>query len=80
MKDNLKTHSQNQSQHLDRLEDLVDELVKESPQESRIRTCMKAVGLPYTADPIERMNCVLTALEGARSDGKNNGNRQGPSL
>lgn len=48
------------------LEILVDELIKESPQETRIRTCMKAVGLEYSADPITRMEHVLRLLEGAK--------------
>jgi hypothetical protein len=63
------------------LEDLVDELVKDNPQETRIRTCMNAAGLPYTTDPVERMNCVLNALEGARSaETGNKGRGQEPTV
>lgn len=48
------------------LEILVDELIKDCPQETRIRSYMKAAGLPYSSDPIIRMNCVLEALNGAK--------------
>jgi hypothetical protein len=48
---------------LELLEELVDELIKESPGESRIRGYMEAVGLTYTADPILRMTRVLEELE-----------------
>ena len=50
---------------LQQLEGLVDELIKMSPQENRIRSYMKAVGLPYSDDPMERMDSVLTALDDA---------------
>lgn len=52
---------------LAKLEILVDELIKETPHETRIRTYMKAAGLPYQADPIMRMNSVLEALDGVRN-------------
>lgn len=45
------------------LENLVDELAKPKPQEERIRSYMRQVGLEYTDDPIEQLNCVLQALE-----------------
>jgi hypothetical protein len=48
---------------IDRLENLVDELIKQSPQEARIKAYMQKVGLDYTSDPIERFNSVLMALE-----------------
>lgn len=54
-------------ERITRLEILVDELIKEKPQESRVRSYMKAAGLPYVEDPIERMNSVLTALNGAHA-------------
>lgn len=62
------------------LETLVDELIKESPQEARIRSYMKAAGLPYSSDPIVRMNCVLEALDGARELGPNRGGEHGQNL
>lgn len=65
---------------LEQLEDLVDELIKESPQEARIRSFMKAAGLQYSEDPIERMNSVLTALDGARSRGARKGGGHDRSL
>ena len=61
---------------VEQLEALVDELVKSAPHESRIRTCMEAVGLKYTIDPIERMNSVLATLDGqtgGRSVARNRG-------
>ncbi len=51
------------------LEILVDELVKDMPTESRVRTCMEAVGLKYVIDPIARMNIVLSELECVRDKG-----------
>jgi len=55
------------TERLARLECLVDELVKDSPQETRIKSYMKAAGLPYNTDPIDRMNCVLEALDDAKA-------------
>jgi hypothetical protein len=46
------------------LELLVDELIKECPQEARVRACMQAAGLEYTIDPVSRMESVLRALGG----------------
>jgi hypothetical protein len=55
---------------MSQLEVLVDELIKDAPQESRVRSCMEAAGLTYSNDPIARMNTVLTALDGIRSPQK----------
>ena len=54
----------NETGDLDRLEELVDELMKQKPQEERIKTYMKNVGLEYNADPIIRLSTVLQALDG----------------
>jgi hypothetical protein len=51
---------------LDHLEELVDELIKEKPEETLVRLHMKAIGIRYTNDPVSRLNTVLTALEEAR--------------
>jgi hypothetical protein len=63
---------------MDNLESLVNELAKQKPQEQRIKAYMQQVGLDYTADPIERLNLVLRAMEGrpgfpktGGADGKN---------
>ena len=53
----------NETGDLDRLEELVDELMKQKPQEERIKTYMKNVGLEYNADPIIRLSTVLQALD-----------------
>ena len=45
---------------------LVEELIKDKPQDSLVRTFMRAAGLKYTADPIERMNLVFSELEKVR--------------
>lgn len=66
----LKKHGSvvsSDTERLARLECLVDELVKDSPREARIKSYMKAAGLPYSADPIDRMNCVLEALDDAKT-------------
>jgi hypothetical protein len=44
------------------LESLVDELLKESPEEVSIKTKMESLKIPYTSDPVERINRVLQAL------------------
>lgn len=62
------------------LENLVDELIKESPQEARIRSYMKAAGLPYSSDPIDRMNCVLQALDGAKGQRPKRDGEHGQNL
>ena len=53
----------NETGDLDRLEELVDELMKQKPQEERIKTYMKNVGLEYNADPLIRLSTVLQALD-----------------
>lgn len=51
---------------LDHLEDLIDELIKDNPEENLVRLHMKAIGIRYTSDPVSRMSLVLEALEVAR--------------
>lgn len=58
--------AQQDDKQLKNLEVLVDELIKPVPHESRVRACMQAVGLVYSADPISRMNMVLTTLDDVR--------------
>jgi hypothetical protein len=50
------------SEKLGILETLVEELLKESPQESVVTQCMAAAGIPDSKDPIDRINKVLLAL------------------
>ena len=54
------------SARMEKLESLVDELVKDAPKEARVRACMEAAGLKYTPDPVQRLNGVLSALDGLR--------------
>jgi hypothetical protein len=51
---------------LHHLEDLVEELIKDNPQDSLVRAYMQAAGLKYTADPVERMKLVFSELEKQR--------------
>ena len=44
------------------LETLVEELLKETPEEKVVRNCMNAAGIPDSKDPIDRINKVLLAL------------------
>lgn len=44
------------------LENLVEELIKPTPEEKKVKEYMKQTGLEYTADPIDRLNMVLKAL------------------
>lgn len=53
-------------QQLANLEKLVDELLRQSPCEERIRTFMSDAGIDYISDPIDRMNNVMAHLNGLR--------------
>jgi len=44
------------------LETLVEELLKEAPEEKVVQNCMSAAGIPDSKDPIDRINKVLLAL------------------
>lgn len=45
------------------LETLVEELLKDQPQEKIVKSCMTAAGLTDPKDPIDRINQVLMALD-----------------
>jgi hypothetical protein len=47
---------------VDLLEALVEELLKESPRETTIEKKMNDLEIPYSNDPVERINRVLEAL------------------
>lgn len=77
---------------LDHLEELIDELIKDNPEETIVRLHMKAAGIRYTTDPVSRMSLVLEALEAARAisastpkslsklNGQTNGTARGKDL
>ena len=44
------------------LETLVEELLKETPEESKVSACLRDAGIPDSKDPIDRINKVLLAL------------------
>lgn len=46
---------------------LIDELLKDSPNLQIVESLMKQFDLPFSQDPIERMNIVLQALHPADS-------------
>lgn len=48
-------------------ESLVEELLKDQPEEKRIETYMKKIGLDYTMDPLKRINQVLMALHSEKN-------------
>jgi hypothetical protein len=50
------------------LETLVEELLKETPEEKVVRNCMSAAGIPDSKDPIDRINKVLLALHFEEKD------------
>jgi len=50
------------SDRVGRLEELVEELLKDNPMEPIIEKQMKDLEIPYTDDPVERINRVLEAL------------------
>ena len=47
---------------VERLEELVEELLKDNPIEDRIQEKMKGLDIQYTEDPVERINRVLEVL------------------
>ena len=47
---------------IDILENLVDELMKDQPEEQKLKDGMKAVGIEYSDDPVERINRVLRKM------------------
>ena len=51
-----------QLERLEVLENLVDELMKEHPEDKLVKQYMKQTGIKYSEDPIERLNLVLQAL------------------
>ena len=55
-------HQLTEEERIQTLEGLVDELLKDNPEENFIKDCMEKTGIPYTKDPIERINYVLKAL------------------
>lgn len=44
------------------LETLVEELLKDDPEEKVVVQCMTKAGIPDSKDPIDRINKVLMAL------------------
>lgn len=42
---------------------LVQELMKDRPDQNLVRRLMLKQGLPYTPDPIEQMSVILKAME-----------------
>ena len=50
------------NESMETYEHLVEELLKDQPEEKRIEAYMKKVGLDYTMDPLKRINQVLMAL------------------
>jgi hypothetical protein len=68
LKNKTPSISSNEIKDFDQLEELVDELMKQKPQEERIKAYMKNVGLEYIADPIMRLGTVLQAIEGKKAN------------
>jgi hypothetical protein len=50
------------------LETLVEELLKDTPEEKVVQNCMSAAGIPDSKDPIDRINKVLLALHFEEKD------------
>ena len=49
-------------QRVNQLEALVEELLRETPAETTIEKQMKDLEIPYTTDPVDRINRVLEAM------------------
>lgn len=50
------------------LETLVEELLKDSPEESVVSACMIKAGIADSKDPIDRINKTLQALHFEETD------------
>jgi hypothetical protein len=46
---------------------LIDELMKENPNQTVIRKLMVGQGIPYSVDPITQMGTVLTLMDQGRT-------------
>lgn len=55
-------YSESYQSRVGRYEQLVDELMKEVPSEAKVEKLMKELDLPYSSEPIDRLNVVLKAL------------------
>ncbi|MBK7843986.1 MAG: hypothetical protein IPJ71_09850 [Bdellovibrionales bacterium] len=60
---------------VENLEALVEELLKAAPEEKLVEERMRLTGIPYSTDPIERINLVLRALHFDESDGQSKGEK-----
>lgn len=49
-------------EQIDLLESLVDELMKDQPEEAILKSGMLKVGIEYTEDPVERINRILLKM------------------
>lgn len=45
-------------------QELVDELMKNKPNQDRVRDLTSKLGLPYRSDPIEQLDFVLKSAHG----------------
>jgi hypothetical protein len=58
----IKDAQESDPSHLHQLEELVEELLKQTPDEKRVKEFMNRSNMPYVNDPFERLNMVLKAL------------------
>ncbi|MEZ4873726.1 MAG: hypothetical protein R2827_16090 [Bdellovibrionales bacterium] len=49
-------------ENVKKFQELVDELMKPSPNEAQVKKMMQNLDLEYKKEPIERLNMVLRAL------------------
>lgn len=61
---------------LQQLEVLVDELIKEAPNEDFVKDYMKEAGLDYQKDPVSRINYVLKLMSFSESEHNEPGAQQ----
>ncbi len=53
------------------LDKLVDEMMRDKPDEKLVRQLMTKIGVPYSKDPAERINRVLLKMHPPRPEGEN---------
>lgn len=58
------------NESIETYENLVEELLKEQPEEQVVEAYMKKIGLDYTQDPLKRINQVLMALHSEENSEK----------
>lgn len=58
-----KSNSKESAESSEQLAQLIDELMKDQPNQSLVRKMMLVQGIPYSADPRTQMGTVLSLMD-----------------